>query len=154
VLGDPWVASAAVMAWVFVVGMVRWHHRNDLLRRFPEGWPEYRTHVGEWLPRWRPWFAQRATLIYDPASLRQAQFVTMLARQGVVSLQISAVQDASLAYREPNESRVFTGIAARAKTLGHINFGFALIGAAALLVILPLQALRRPAMWRRGTASA
>ncbi|CAA2145083.1 methyltransferase family protein [Methylobacterium bullatum] len=152
VLGNPWVASAAIMAWVFVAGMVRWHHRNDLIRRFPEGWPEYRAHVPEWRPRWRPWFAQSATLIHDPACPQQAQFVTWLNRQRAVSLTVLAVPHADLAYREPNEVRTFTGTTARAKALSHVHFGWALAGAAVLLVTLPLQTLQRPAVSRREAA--
>jgi protein-S-isoprenylcysteine O-methyltransferase Ste14 len=154
VLGNAWVASAAIMAWVFVVGMVRWHHRNDLLRRFPEGWPEYRAHVGEWRPRWRPWFAHCATLIHDPASPRQARFVELLARRGTVSLEVMAVPGARLAYREPNETRIFTGMAGRAKALGHVHFGWALVGATVLLLVLPFQAPCRPALLRRETVGA
>jgi len=154
VLGNAWVASAAIMAWVFVVGMVRWHHRNDLLRRFPEGWPEYRAHVGEWCPRWRPWFAQSATLIHDPRCPRQARFVALLARRGTVSLEVMAVPGARLTYREPNETRIFTGLAGRAKALGHVHFGWALVGATVLLLVLPFEALRRPAFLYKEVAGA
>src|SRR5262249_55530165 len=45
VLRNVWVASAALMAWVFVAGMVRWHHRYDLLVRFPEEWKDYAANV-------------------------------------------------------------------------------------------------------------
>ena len=61
-LSNIWVVSAGLMAWVFVQGMVRWHHRHDLLERFPDGWPEYRGNVPEWLPRWKPWVKTSATL--------------------------------------------------------------------------------------------
>lgn len=154
VLGNPWVASAAIMAWVFVVGMVRWHHRNDLLRRFPEGWPEYRAHVGEWRPRWRPWFARAATLTHDPACPRQARFVALVIRHRAASLEMLAVPDARLAYREPNETRIFTGIAGRAKALSHVHFAWALAGAAILLVALPLRTLRQFLVSRREAAIA
>lgn len=153
VLGNAWVAAAAIMAWVFVVGMVRWHHRNDLLRRFPEGWPEYRAHVGEWIPRWRPWFARCATLTHDPGCPRQARFVALLTRKGAISLELLAAPDARLTYQEPGETRIFTGVAALAKAMGHVHFGLALAGAAVLLILLPLQALYDPA-FRRETAGA
>ncbi|MEP5758479.1 MAG: methyltransferase, partial [Litoreibacter sp.] len=32
-LQNIWIIAAAVMAWIFVQGMVRWHHRHDLLKR-------------------------------------------------------------------------------------------------------------------------
>ncbi|MBM7069765.1 isoprenylcysteine carboxylmethyltransferase family protein [Actibacterium sp. 188UL27-1] len=53
-LGNVWITAMAGMTWIFVQGMVRWHHRHDLMVRFPEGWPEYCANVGEWWPRWRP----------------------------------------------------------------------------------------------------
>jgi protein-S-isoprenylcysteine O-methyltransferase Ste14 len=36
-LGNMWIMSAALMAWIFVEGIVRWHQRNDLQQRFPQG---------------------------------------------------------------------------------------------------------------------
>ena len=154
VLGSLWIASAAIMAWVFVVGMVRWHHRHDLLRRFPDGWPEYRAHVGEWRPRWRPWFARASVLTFDPACPRQARFVRRLTRRGVVSLDMLAISGARLGYHELGEERVFVGAAARAKALGHVQFGWALGGAAVLLVALPLQSVRWSRAPRREAAAA
>jgi len=53
-LDNIWIAAAAVMAWIFVEGIVRWHHRNDLQQRFPQSWADYRNAVPEWLPLWRP----------------------------------------------------------------------------------------------------
>lgn len=35
-LDNIWIAAAAVMAWIFAEGIVRWHHRNDLQHRFPQ----------------------------------------------------------------------------------------------------------------------
>ena len=66
-LGNIWVIAMAGMAWGFVRGMVRWHRRHDLMRRFPAGWPEYRACVDEWRPRWRPSVPVAGDLHYDPA---------------------------------------------------------------------------------------
>ncbi len=154
VLGNAWVASAAIMAWVFVIGMVRWHHRHDLLRRFPDGWPEYRAHVGEWRPRWRPWFVRASVLAYDPACPKQARFVRWLVPRGTVSLEVLATPGVPFGYHEPGEDRVFVGLAARGKVLGHVHFGWALVGAAMLLVALPLQSLRRSRLLRWEGAAA
>jgi hypothetical protein len=54
-----------VTAWVFVAGMVRWHNRNDLLKRFSEDWLAYRANVPEWIPSWRPWVPNASRLLYD-----------------------------------------------------------------------------------------
>jgi cytochrome P450/protein-S-isoprenylcysteine O-methyltransferase Ste14 len=136
VLGNVWVSLAAAMAVVFVLGMVRWHHRNDLAVRFPAGWPEYRAHVGEWLPRWRPWVAEPARLSFDPVSRRQRAAVGLLRLLAPTGLAIEA-RPGPLGYAD---RRGFEGPAAFAQALSHCNFIAALIGAAALLVLLPLGA--------------
>ena len=77
-----------------------------------------------------------------------------LTRRGVISLDPQATPGVRLSYREPDEERVFVGIAARAKALGHIHFGGALAGATILLVALPLQFLRRLCGCHRASAGA
>lgn len=139
-LGNPWIASAAIMAWIFVQGMVRWHHRNDLLVRFPEGWPQYRQHVPEWIPRWRPWVPEPARLTYDPASIWQRRFAGWLGRRQLVGLDLVPGITGPV-YVAPGETREFTGLAAYAKALNHINLAFALVGAGLLLVALPASFL-------------
>ena len=141
-IGNIWVASAAVMAWVFVAGMVRWHHRHDLLQRFPEGWPTYRANVPEWLPRWRPWVPEPARLVFDPGHTWNAAFAGWLQRRDPVGLILEAQPGAALTYRDPTEAQDFTAAAALGKALGHVNFAFALLGAAVLLLVLPLRHLR------------
>ena len=142
IIGNVWVASAAVMAWVFVAGMVRWHHRHDLLRRFPEGWPTYRANVPEWLPRWRPWLPEEAQLAFDPEQTWQAAFAGWLQHRDPVGIILAAQPGTPLIYRDPSEARDFTAAAAIGKALGHVNFVYALMGAAVLLVVLPLRHLR------------
>lgn len=144
-LGNLWIALAAIMAWIFVLGMVRWHHRNDLLVRFPEGWPEYRAHVPEWIPRWRPWSAAPARLNYDPTDVSQTRIVEWLRRRNPLGLDaVPALGTATLTYFEPGEARAFTGVAALAKSLNQINLAFALASATLLLMVLPVRCL---ALW-------
>jgi protein-S-isoprenylcysteine O-methyltransferase Ste14 len=138
-LGSVWVASAALMAFVFVAGMVRWHHRNDLLKRFPEDWQTYRAHVPEWLPAWRPWLPQAARLIYDPADVRQRRLIDRLHRLGHRSLVLESMPGVPLTYVDADGMSSFAGAAAIAKVLDHTNFAGALVGAGILLVVLPLD---------------
>ena len=138
-LGNVWVTLAAAMAVCFVLGMVRWHHRQDLEVRFPNGWPEYRRHVGEWRPRWRPWLPELARLAHDPSRGSHRRLVAALARVGLPGLHIAA-GPGPLRYREPHEERDFRGVAAISKLLNHGNFATALLGAGLLLVVLPFAA--------------
>jgi len=122
IIGNLWVASSALMAWVFVLGMVRWHHRHDLLVRFPEGWPEYRANVPEWRPRWRPWIPKPAILYYDPNASGQTKIVEFLRKRQALALNYEIRFDERLGYREPDETQTFDQLAAIAKGLNHINF--------------------------------
>lgn len=143
-LGDPWVASAALMAWVFVQGMVRWHHRHDLLKRFPAGWPTYRANVPEWLPRWTPWAPVPARLLFDPRHRGQTRAVTWLRGRHLTGLRIEEQPGVPrLTYANPAELQASAGVLAFAKSLNHVNLAFALAGAAIILAVLPLCLLRR-----------
>ena len=142
-IGSIWVACAALMAWVFVVGMVRWHHRHDLLVRFPDGWPEYRANVPEWMPRWRPWVQESATLTYNQDKIIHAKLVGFLKARKALALNYQGYTDGKLVYQEPNETQTFTGLSAIAKSLNHINFFWCLFGATLLILTLPYGYLRR-----------
>jgi len=122
--------------------MVRWHHRHDLLQRFPEGWPTYRVNVPEWLPRWRPWVPEASRLVFDPGHTWQAAFAAWLQRCDPVGLNLEAQPGVMLTYRDPSDARDFIEAASVGKALGHVNFAYALLGAAVLLVVLPLRHLR------------
>lgn len=153
-LGNIWVASASVMAWIFVAGMVRWHHRNDLALRFPEGWPTYRANVPEWRPRWRPWAPEPARLCFDPADPLQLRFIRWLERRHAVGLILQPEVAGKLAYMEPHETVGFEGAAAVAKTINHVHFLWALVGAALLLLILPLRYAMMRIRWPASDALA
>jgi protein-S-isoprenylcysteine O-methyltransferase Ste14 len=140
-LGSIWVASSAVMAWIFVVGMVRWHHRHDLLKRFPDGWPEYRAHVPEWIPRWRPWVPFPSKLLFDPGNGSHQRFIRWLGARECIGLIFSPVANSPLTFIEASEDVTFTGLSAAAKALNHINFAWAVFAAALLLIALPCQSI-------------
>jgi protein-S-isoprenylcysteine O-methyltransferase Ste14 len=138
-LGSIWVASCAVMAWVFVVGMVRWHQRHDRLKRLPKGWAEYRANGPEWIPRWRPWLPQASKLIFDPDNSKHKRFIRWLTRHDPVGLAEMPAANSSLTYVDGSDGSPFTGSAAAAKAMNHVSFAWAVLGAAVLLVALPCQ---------------
>lgn len=142
VLGNVWIAFAAVMAWVFVAGMVRWHHRYDLLLRFPEGWTEYIAHVPEWRPRWRPWIKHAAALTYDPSSVAQSAFVHSLQRLAVTGLDIRSAAGAMTYSCDAEGVHRLDGLGAAGMALHHTQFVGAMFGAALLLIELPVAFAR------------
>lgn len=137
-LQNIWIAAAAFMAWIFVQGMVRWHHRNDLAQRFPAGWTVYRQNVGEWLPRWHPWNMSVGVLTYNKNS-RWDRFCVdwILCRSSALKM----VPGDKLHYTHPAEIRSFNGLPALCMALTQVNFIFALIGHLGLLLALPAQTL-------------
>ena len=139
-LGNVWVIAAAVMAWVFVEGVVRWHHRQDLLQRFPEGWPEYRRDVPEWRPLWRPSFRVAARLSLNPNHFPDCLAAGLLRTIGVVDLDIR-YGEGPARYENPVDIQPYRGLSALCMALTHGNFATALLGHAWLLPALPLQSL-------------
>ena len=127
-LQSIWIVAAAGMAWVFVQGMVRWHHRHDLLKRFPNGWPEYKQNAPEWLPRWKPWIAVPATL-----TIGEAEHWLPLRRATGLHIEI---RDGTTCYQVAGEPRVFEGLEARLFALTHVNFAWAVAAHALLLGLL------------------
>ena len=134
VLANPWVMAAAAMALVFVLGMVRWHHRYDLLERFPADWLAYREAVPEWWPRWHPWTVEPARFEFSPTVSWQPLLAAWLERR-VRGLDVRPgttlrYVDGSYAAQGPN---------AVAWALSHINFAAVLLGSALLLVLAPFS---------------
>ncbi len=141
-LQNIWVALAAAMAVCFVQGIVRWHHRQDLEIRFPEGWAEYCAHVPEWWPRWRPWVRAPARLRVDRAVPWQRRLVGLLTVLGPVGLTVEDGAGAPL-YLSPDELQSFGGVLAFIKALEHVNLAGAFLAAALFLLVLPVQAFLR-----------
>ena len=145
VLWNLWVGLSAVMAVLFVLGLVRWHHRQDLEARFPAGWGEYRDSVPEWFPRWKPWVRCDAELIVDLRIPAHRWMASGLLRMRPVGLKVT-LADRGSQYRSPDEASSYRGFFSIIKGLEHINLLWALFAASVLLVGLPLRfALRRSA---------
>ena len=138
-LDNIWIAAAAVMAWIFVEGIVRWHHRNDLQQRFPQGWVDYRNAVPEWLPLWRPHCTATATLHLNPERIADRLTGVAIDWIGPTALHINRGSEYT-AYKHPNDHTPYRGIPALCVALTHGNFVTALIGQLLLLPTLSFQA--------------
>jgi len=138
-LQNIWIMAASVMAWIFVQGMVRWHHRHDLLKRFPTGWPEYKENVPEWIPRWRPWATATATLTLSSGSRLHHWIASWLSSVDGLDLQWS--DDCIARYDNPNNVYGFRSSCAIAAAFVHVNFVYALLGQSWLLIAVPCRFL-------------
>jgi protein-S-isoprenylcysteine O-methyltransferase Ste14 len=132
------VALAAAMAVVFVLGMVRWHHRNDLEVRFHQDWLEYKEFVPEWFPRWRPWIKQASKFSCNSNSPLSKAYIEWL-KKYAVGLDFSESGANGIVYVDGNSGMIFAGLPALIYPLFNINFVTSLIGAALLLALLPWQ---------------
>jgi protein-S-isoprenylcysteine O-methyltransferase Ste14 len=145
-LQNFWIMAASVMAWIFVQGMVRWHNRNDLLKRFPTGWPEYKAHVPEWVPQWKPWTPERATVTLCASSQGHLRIAPLL--NTVDGLDIQWSDETTAIYKHPNNTYDFQGSCAIAAAVMHKNFAFALLSHAWLLLVLPWRAFAHSTLRR------
>ncbi|MEP5623257.1 MAG: hypothetical protein ABJP82_11840, partial [Hyphomicrobiales bacterium] len=107
---------------------------------------EYKVHVPEWLPRWRPWTKARAVLTLSAASQSHKWIASCLGE--ATSLDIRWSDDRNARYENPDNVYGFTGTRAIAAAVGHVNFAYALLGQAWLLLTVPWaylfdRALRR-----------
>ncbi|HZR57887.1 MAG TPA: methyltransferase [Terriglobales bacterium] len=139
-LGSVWVCAAGVMAHIYSVGLAAWDEGEDLSARFGSTWIEYRKHVRNWMPRWRPWHASKYEG-YFPARLYVAescgacsQVKEWFEQQSAIGLQVIAAElypGQSLfriTYDPCDGNAEETGVAAIARAIEHINFAFAFCG--------------------------
>jgi protein-S-isoprenylcysteine O-methyltransferase Ste14 len=126
------VAAAAVVAVIYCLGVVRWHHTIDLEPRFGAEWRAYRRSVRDWLPRWKPWVREPSTVFFAGYCDICRDTRHWLERLDPVGLKI---EDAArhpdrlerVTYRYPDGSEV-RGIYAIASCLDHTNLALAFLG--------------------------
>ena len=137
ILRNAWVSAAGVMAHLYSVGLAGWDEEEDLRRRFGEQWIAYRRGVRGWVPRFRPWHPTDRS----PARLFVAEGCGMcrevgrwFEQRGAHRLAIVPAEShpsgslTRITYVPGDGSRDATGVAAVARALEHIHFGWALLG--------------------------
>ncbi len=149
-LENIFISLAAGMAVIFVMGLVRWHHRNDLLVRFPKGWPEYKANVPEWLPRWKPWIKTESKLYWNPKSTAQATYIRWLKKRHYAGLTIIEINYSDAQYVDASRGLTFRASTAFIYPLFHINFIYALFASGLLLALLPFKWLQATNMNEEG----
>jgi protein-S-isoprenylcysteine O-methyltransferase Ste14 len=126
------LAAAAGVAVIYALGVVRWHHAIDMQPRFGAAWRAYRSHVRNWLPRWRPWIDRPSTVYFAGYCEICRDTQHWVERLGPVGLEIKDASEhpealARVTYRYPDGSEV-RGICAIASCLNHVNLACAFLG--------------------------
>lgn len=127
-LASPAVVGAAAMAVAFSAGFAAWTEDVDLHRRFGAAWPRYRRHVRTWVPRWRPYVADPATVHVAESCDPCRQVGGFLQGRRAVGLDVAAAELCPvplrrITYEQGGERS--TGVAAIARSLEHVHLGWA-----------------------------
>lgn len=140
-LQTKWMLLACFSTLVYSAGLAFWDEQHDLVRF--EGWPEYRKNVPLWRMRWRPWIAKPATL-YVAGGCGICQSVQRLVERlrptglTIVRAEEHPTRDLTrVTYAPGDDSAEEEGVAAIARVLEHVHFGYALLG---FVMRLPLVA--------------
>ena len=133
-LENVWIVAAAAMTVFYSEGLAAWHERDHLIDRFGDPWIRYRREVRAWRIRTKPFVARPATLyVADACPLCQGVGKWILDRYPV-GLHIVAAEDHPLrtltrmTYEPSCGAPSEEGIAAFARALEHLSFGWALVG--------------------------
>jgi protein-S-isoprenylcysteine O-methyltransferase Ste14 len=144
VLGNRWVSAAAVMAHLYSAGLAGWDEDEDLRQRFGSAWTAYRRGVRGWVPRLLPWYSPG----HQPARLYVSEQCSMCSEvglwfrhRGVRHLAIVPAEThpsgelTRITYEDHEGTFRVTGVNAIARALGHLHFGWSVLG---LLIGLPV----------------
>jgi protein-S-isoprenylcysteine O-methyltransferase Ste14 len=137
-IGSLAVVAAAGMAALFSAGYAAWSEDADLTRRYGERWSDYRSHVRVWLPRWRPYIAEPATVFASATCEQCSQVGQFLSRRRSAGLTVGAAESAPTPLqRITYQANAVTddGIAAIGRSLEHVNLVWAI---ASWIIRLPL----------------
>jgi protein-S-isoprenylcysteine O-methyltransferase Ste14 len=126
------LGAAAVVAVIYALGIVRWHHTIDMTPRFGDAWRHYRHHVRSWVPRWRPWIEAPSTVYFAGYCVICRDTQHWVERLGPVGLQIRDAGEhpetlTRMTYRFPDGGEVH-GIYAIAACMNHVNLACAFLG--------------------------
>ena len=130
-LDSPWLCIAGLTAGIYSAGFAASDEREDLRARFGVAWHEYASVVRPWRFRWRPWRTSTARLYVAASCPLCSQIGNWIARRAPVGLEIRPAEERILrriTYDPGDGTPEEEGVAAFARALEHIHFGWAIAG--------------------------
>ena len=145
VLQSLWMTFAGAMGLIYGLGLARWSEDDEMPARFGSRWNAYRANLRALWPRVRPWRDERLpkARIYiaencGPCSELRRWFE----RGSSIGLEILPAEDhptrslRRITYDARDGSPEEEGLAALARGLEHLHFGWALIAAGIRLPLI------------------
>lgn len=128
-------AVAALILWAYGGGYARWDERRDLAGRFGARWLAYSQQVPAWIPRRRPWIeAGTSARLHVSNTCAVCRPVGVwIRRRHPAGLEILPAEEhpsRALGRASYEGAVTASGVEAIARALGHIDFAWALAGAA------------------------
>jgi protein-S-isoprenylcysteine O-methyltransferase Ste14 len=135
---NVWLMLIGAMSVVYAVGLAAWDEGADLARFGPEA-DRYARNVRAWIPKWRPHIEEPATIYFAEGCDACSQFASWVRALGPRQLRFADAASyptrlQRVRYEAADGARA-DGIAAVARALEHVHFGWALIGFAARLPV-------------------
>ncbi len=134
ILHSVWLAMAAASTVFYAAGIAAWDEGQDLQRAYGGPFVEYRQHVRNWFPSWRPYMRTPAILYLAQGCGMCSELERFLVKLRPRALQIVPAEDHPLCDLErmtydsrdgaPDEN----GVKALGRAFEHINLGWALLG--------------------------
>lgn len=135
-LRSAWMAVAALVSFLYAVGLAAWDEGEDLLQRHGLPFRQYRRHVRNWVPRWRPFVPRPARVYIADECGKCSQLANFLRWLQPEGLEIFAAEEHAsrdlvrMTYDPQDGSEEQSGIAALGRAFEHINLGWAWLGIA------------------------
>lgn len=139
-LHSKWLIFAGMISVVYCFGLAAWNENADLKLRYGVDFVEYRAHVHDWFPRWRPWIASPSRIYLSEECFKCSQMAAFLRRLKPLNLEILPAEEHPLSdlermtYESSGGTIHAHGIAALARALEHVNLAWAFSG---MLLRLP-----------------
>jgi protein-S-isoprenylcysteine O-methyltransferase Ste14 len=139
-LHSKWLFFAGLISVVYCFGLAAWNENADLKLRYGDEFVKYRSHVRNWLPRWRPWIASPSRVYLSEDCFKCSQMAAFLRRLKPLNLEILPAEEhpiydlERMTYESRHSAIHAQGIAALARALERVNLAWALAG---MLMRLP-----------------